>query len=382
MKTIKNFGSNIVKLRKAAGITQERLAEQIGVSVSAVSQWESGRTMPDICTIPILCHVLNVSSDELLEINRERDDAEIKRMNDEARRLMQRACYAEAEELLTEALGRFPGSYDLMTTMMSLSFNMAMAMLNDRRGAGESEKEQSEREEYLHKCIDLAQKIVSGCRDSLSVSDARQLLCYSYSFLGESEKAIAIARDMPSMMVSREALLSHASKDHDKYQCRQSEMFLLVQKLCTMLDTCNVKFEDGSFAYTKTEEATLARKVIDLLHVLFEDGDFGFFHDALMSAHCHLARIAALYEKDCEKALTHLEEAATHGEAFLKNEEGRTHTSLFLRGREYGGFSTNVKFNSTAILLEIMKEDKFDLVRKDPKFIDLEKRLRKTAVTW
>ncbi len=42
MKTINNLGNNIVKLRKVAGITQERLAEQVGVSVSAISQWESG----------------------------------------------------------------------------------------------------------------------------------------------------------------------------------------------------------------------------------------------------------------------------------------------------------------------------------------------------
>lgn len=72
MENLKNLGNNIAKLRKKAGITQERLAEQTGVSVSAVSQWEGGKTMPDICTIPTLCHVLNVSSDELLEINRER----------------------------------------------------------------------------------------------------------------------------------------------------------------------------------------------------------------------------------------------------------------------------------------------------------------------
>ena len=378
MNSIKNLGGNIVKLRKAAGITQERLAEQIGISVSAVSQWESGRTMPDICTIPILCHVLNVSSDELLDINREKDDAEIKRMDDEANHLMQRAHYAEAEELLTEALGRFPGSYGLMTTMMVLCYNMAMS--NHHVGVQESENA-SIGEKYLHKCIDLAQKIINGCRDSSNVNDARQMLCYSYSFLGETEKAIAIARDMPSMTVSREALLSLVSKDHDRYQCRQSEMVLHIQLLCIMLD-CNVKYENGSFAYTQAEEAALAQKVIDLLHVLFEDGDFGFFHHVLMRAHYHIARIAARNEKDCEKTLTHLEEAATHGEAFLKNEEGRTHTSLFLRGREYGGFSTNVQNNATACLLEIMKEDCFDFVRKDPKFIGLEKRLQKTAGMW
>lgn len=388
MKTINNLGNNIVKLRKVADITQERLAEQVGVSVSAISQWESGRTMPDICTIPILCHVLNVSSDELLEINREKDDAEIKRMDDEANRLMQRAHYSEAEGLLTEALGRFPGSYELMSTMMYLCYNIGTA--NHCKGAQESKEEddqhcetqdESYRKKYLQKCIELAQKILSGCRDSLIVNGARQMLCYSYDILGETEKAIAIAREMPSMVVSRETMLSIVGKGHDRYESRQREMLLHVQMLCNMLD-CNVKFEDGSFAYTREEEAALAQKVIDLLHILFEDGDFLFFQHALMCAHYHVASIAARYEKDCEKTLFHLKEAADHGEAFLKNVEGKTYTSLFLRGREYNGFSVNDKNNATAWLLEFLKENCFDFVRQDPRFIALENRLQKTAGTW
>ena len=380
MKTIKNFGSTIVKLRKAAGITQERLAEQLGVSVSAVSQWENGRTMPDICTIPILCRILNVSSDELLDINREQDETEIRKIDVEAKHMMQQARYAEAEELLTEALVRFPDSYDLMTTMMTLCHCMATS---DHRPEGrESGNAQAEnasaKEKYLHECIDLAQRIINGCRDSSSVDHARLMLCYSYSLLGETEHAIAIAQDMPGMMVSREALLSAFSKDRDRYKSRQSELILHVESLCTMLD-CNVRFEDGSFAYTPAERAALAQKVIDLLHVLFEDGDFGLFHDALMLAHYHLAHFAAYDEKDCEKTLMHLEEAAKHGEAFLKNEKKRTHTSLFLRGQEYGGFRIKGQNKPTAFLLEVMKEDCFDLVRKDPRFTGLEKRLRKTT---
>ena len=380
MKTIKNLGSTIAKLRKAAGITQERLADQLGVSVSAVSQWENGRTMPDLCTIPILCHILKVSSDELLEINREQDDAEIKRIDVEAKHLMQRAHYAEAEELLTNALVRFPGSYDLMTTMMTLCHCVPTSnpQMADQESGKEHSANASVNEKYLHKCIDLAQTIINECRDSSSVDYARLMLCYSYSLLGEAEKAIAIAQDMPGMTVSREALLSTFGRDRDRYKSIQSEMVLHVKSLCTMLD-CNVRFEDGSFAYTRAERAALAQKVIDLLHVLFEDGDFGLFHDTLILAHYHIAHFTACDEKDCEKTLTHLEEAANHGEAFLKNEKKKTHTSLFLRGQEYGGIRIKGQNKPTAFLLEIMKDDCFDFVRKDSRFTDLEKRLRKTT---
>ena len=82
MNTLNHLGNNIAKFRKSSDVTQEQLAERLGVSVSAVSQWETGKTMPDISAIPVLCHVFNVTADELLGIDREKEEAEIKRIKD------------------------------------------------------------------------------------------------------------------------------------------------------------------------------------------------------------------------------------------------------------------------------------------------------------
>lgn len=84
MNTLNHLGNNIAKFRKSSDITQEQLAEQLSVSVSAVSQWETGKTMPDISAIPVLCHIFNVTADALLGIDREKEEAEIKRINAEA----------------------------------------------------------------------------------------------------------------------------------------------------------------------------------------------------------------------------------------------------------------------------------------------------------
>ena len=54
MEALQNLGKKITQFRKKAGITQEQLAEQLNVSVSAVSQWATGKTFPDISAIPIL----------------------------------------------------------------------------------------------------------------------------------------------------------------------------------------------------------------------------------------------------------------------------------------------------------------------------------------
>lgn len=60
------IGNRISQLRKARGITQEDLANQLGVSPQAVSKWENDASCPDISLLPQLCRVLGVTTDELL----------------------------------------------------------------------------------------------------------------------------------------------------------------------------------------------------------------------------------------------------------------------------------------------------------------------------
>ena len=60
------IGNRIAKFRKAKGMTQEELANVMGVSSQAVSKWENDASCPDISLLPQLCKTLGISSDELL----------------------------------------------------------------------------------------------------------------------------------------------------------------------------------------------------------------------------------------------------------------------------------------------------------------------------
>ena len=63
-----NMHEKISSLRKAAGLTQEKLGIQLGVSPQAVSKWENAECLPDLTLIPTLCAALHISADELLEV--------------------------------------------------------------------------------------------------------------------------------------------------------------------------------------------------------------------------------------------------------------------------------------------------------------------------
>lgn len=60
------IGNRIAKYRKAKGLTQEALANLMGVSSQAVSKWETDTSCPDISALPQLCKILGISADELL----------------------------------------------------------------------------------------------------------------------------------------------------------------------------------------------------------------------------------------------------------------------------------------------------------------------------
>lgn len=60
------LGRRIQKLRRAQSLTQESLAEILGITAQAVSKWENDLSCPDIMTLPQLCRELHVSIDTLL----------------------------------------------------------------------------------------------------------------------------------------------------------------------------------------------------------------------------------------------------------------------------------------------------------------------------
>lgn len=62
----KNIGKEISELRHAKELTQEKVAEAMGVSPQAVSKWENNISCPDIFLLPKLSRLLGVSVDELL----------------------------------------------------------------------------------------------------------------------------------------------------------------------------------------------------------------------------------------------------------------------------------------------------------------------------
>lgn len=64
-----NFSDRLKEIRKNAGLSQEQLAEKIGVSRQAVTKWETGKGLPDIENIVIIAEIFKTTLDELISAN-------------------------------------------------------------------------------------------------------------------------------------------------------------------------------------------------------------------------------------------------------------------------------------------------------------------------
>ena len=100
----KNFSDNFKYMRKQRGLTQEQIAETLGVSCQAVSKWETNSSYPDISLLPIIADYFGVSVDYLIGHDTSKQIEEINNTCAQVSELFSEKRYMEAIPLLREML--------------------------------------------------------------------------------------------------------------------------------------------------------------------------------------------------------------------------------------------------------------------------------------
>ena len=294
-----NIGSNIKKLRRERDITQEQLAEYLNISVSAISQWECDKTAPDISMLAPLANIFNVSSDTLLGIDIDAKEKRIETIVKEATNHIFKHQYGEAENLLRTALKEYPNSYKLMDSLAFLLCTNADCY-NGKNG---NEKE----------VVILGEKILAECTDDSLRYEAIQRLCKAYASLGETEKAESFAKKMPR--TTHTDSITATLKGTKKYNYMQQQIALwadnILNSISFFISKGDVSFDDGTEPYNTDERITLGHKIIDIIHILIEEGCFGDFNNRLVWAHRNLTFLYG-QKGDAAAALNHFRLAAKH----------------------------------------------------------------------
>ncbi|MBQ4510279.1 MAG: helix-turn-helix transcriptional regulator [Clostridia bacterium] len=177
-----NIGNNIRNFRRGKDMTQEELAELLNVTVSAISQWESSKTMPDITLLPKLAIIFGVSTDELLGFSVEQNNEYFNYFKEKIDSLYVERKYDEMVTLARKAMQELPNNYDVMYL---LAFSLDCI---------------ENTPSILDEKIELLESIFNKCADTKMRLRATNMLCYAYSAKGNKQKALYYTEQLPHAM--------------------------------------------------------------------------------------------------------------------------------------------------------------------------------------
>lgn len=315
------FGENLKKLRKSKDLTQEALAEFLGMSFQAISKWERGDTYPDITMLPIIASFFGVTVDSLLGINAIEEEKKINEYCEKYSRLLSENKLVQARDMLKKATCEFPGNYDLLSKYLNA---LIYAQSEDS---------------YLISIKAEVQRIYNTVQNYCTVDSIRiwtqKIMCRylrDISIIKNSGVDIAeaekILEQMPVMQNTRDYEAMYMYPHDDKKRavaCANgiSEMLRLFGEIM------NRKYKSFLDADDNITEAYL-----NLVEVVMPDGDYGKSH-YLMVIHNQRLGVKKYLSGDKKSALAHFKKALELAKRYDELPELLVHTSDAVKGLEF-----------------------------------------------
>lgn len=238
----KKIGETIKELRKTKGISQEALANVLGVTFQAVSKWETGITAPDVALIPAIASFFGVSIDELFDYNTLENEKIIDgicrraagcRFDDPIR----------AEAILREGLKQFPANENMLTVLVYVLWSI------------------SGRDKDL---IETCKHLIDCASNEGVRCDVLRILAETYHRAGMQDQVMPILDQIPEFYFTKTECIAKLTDGQTSLDAARFQMNLSGKSLIEML-----RIMDTRFAETGDEEQSrlcqrLCRQVLDI----------------------------------------------------------------------------------------------------------------------
>ncbi|MBD5586334.1 helix-turn-helix domain-containing protein [Clostridium botulinum] len=176
-----NIGKCIIHKRKEKGITQEQLANYIGVSKASVSKWESGSSYPDILLLPELATYFNISVDELLGYSPQLTKEDIGKIYSELSHEFAVKPFDEVMEQCNKLIKKYYSCFPFLLSIIQLLLNYSSLIKDD-----------SIKKEIFQQCILLSRKIKEESENISYIKNANTMEALAEMTLGNSEEVIRL----------------------------------------------------------------------------------------------------------------------------------------------------------------------------------------------
>lgn len=175
---------NLKKYRLLKNLTQEDVAEYLGITAQSVSKWERGESYPDITFLPALANIFETSVDLLIGMDTIR--AEETRYNIHKKAVAYQRCgdYNSAEQTYRDALLIYPNKPGMILGLAS-----TLALKGNTNEA-----------------IELMERGLPLSSNEKQKATMRAALCFLYLKAGREDSANRLASELPHRRESREVI--------------------------------------------------------------------------------------------------------------------------------------------------------------------------------
>ena len=336
------INEQIKKYRKDAGLTQEQIANYLGVSTPAVNKWEKGSTFPDVTLLPALARLLKIDLDTLFAFHETLTDVEIEAFSRELAMLSQDDL-DKAFETAIQKIREYPRCDSLLLSAANiLSGSLVLIPV-------EPEKKQ-EYEALVLQWLEQAAESTKGEIKNAAISS----LLGKVMEAGDYDRASVLLEQLPKQQFDK---TPYAAKILIRQEKLDEAAVLLESKLLQTLSgvqTYCLKLMEVELKCGQPEKARQIAEMIEKMVPLFGLWQYGAVVPRLQ---------IALYEKDEEKSL-----AAIKGIMEAANTPWiMSESPVFYRIAHESVKNVGRSF-IPALIAELKTSAEYDFLRDDPEF--------------
>lgn len=240
------LGEKIKTLRKARSLSQEVLAQTLGVSFQAVSKWETGTTLPDVAMIPAIADFFGVSTDELFDFNLMEQERRVMDICWEAAKY-RRSDPKKSEAMLREGLKQYPGNDIILN-------NLLYTMRSPERS---------------EEVITICKALIESTRYDDVKYDALRILAETYHEMGQQALVKPTLEQIPEIYFSKRELDAKLLEGDESLKAADGHFACAVEDTVEMLDIQVKRYREKD----ETEKAEKCRSLALRLIGLYLDNE-------------------------------------------------------------------------------------------------------------
>lgn len=253
------FGENLKRLRKGRDLTQETLADFLGVTFQAISKWERGEGYPDIITLPMIASFFNTTIDDLLGVNQAKIEEEI-------------AMLIEEYDNLSDSQAR----KEMLRKMKQISPNDFRVLLRELGYLVHF----CDLKENSTKIKSIYDNIQKNCNiDRIRICATRHMIIH-YADLSKLDSNLVpfsdvekMLENMPYMRDGQEFISSYLyQKGHPEYYSKIQEA---IEEGIGLVDTSILHYYLYDDSFSIDYKIKMLGNILDIKNMIYDDGNYG-----------------------------------------------------------------------------------------------------------